>query len=68
MPQPKGKDEASCPMCGSPLAKSPAGATMLRMMAEMGKRGQQGDMNKGGGPRGPMQQGMPMRRPGMGGR
>ena len=63
MPQPKGKDEASCPMCGSPLAKSPAGATMLRMMAEMGKRGQQGGRpgGQGGG-----QPGMPMRRPGIG--
>ena len=65
MPQPKGKDEASCPMCGSPLAKSPAGATMLRMMAEMGKRGQQG-----GRPGGPQAGGsaQAMRRPGMGGR
>ena len=64
MPTGKGKEkppEANCPMCGSPMAKSPAGATMMRMMAEMGKRMQQG--RRGGG-----QQGMPMRRPGMGGR
>ena len=54
-------------MCGSPMAKSPAGAMMLRMMAAMGTHMQQGGMGhgvrQGGEP-----QGMPMRRPGMGGR
>ena len=58
MAQGKGKaPEATCPMCGSALAKSPAGAVMMHTMAQMGKRMQ------GGGPqRGmPMKPGMPMR-------
>ena len=70
MPTGKGKEkppEAHCPMCGSPMAKSPAGAVMMRMMAQMGKRMQQGGMRRGGGQGGGHPR-MPMRPPGMGGR
>ena len=57
MATPKGKmDEARCPMCGSPMAKSPMGTAVMQVMAQK-LRGMQGPQGQPGQPG-------PMRRPG----
>ena len=70
MPQPgkpQQKPEPQCPMCGSPLAKSPAGQQVLQRVSQgMAQKAQGGPQARPQGPgmSAPMQRpGMPAQRP-----